>query len=802
MDDSTEQEDTKAACGGSEGDFNGVTPSCSSNALGGSGGTTAASSKRKSPHLFQQLVSEFRWMHNNLKHGYNSSGSVKQLQKDSVGYLSTPQTTRESFSMPVDEEMTATSVRTSLRCSARNQSAPTSAREGGKKGHTTPTTSTPGEAAKRGQKKTRWRMMENGEVEAVEEPQAPQTSPDPFAPPDCCYVVRHPKETAGLTEDESCSPSYRYTPRNQLLPCEEVTMLDVYLSDSLGSCTDNDKVTCHGRSPSPDRAGSDDDSGSDLEAVATMATCPSDRRLAKARRASEGILEDLEREAHADPSVIVSDAYEEFLFGIAQLQRQIHQLEQHTSELQKLYQREQSARMHSKGKGQHLSWTRTVEAANTIQFWRTKVTLLRHFEAQYVRAVQHLQEGLPLVDPAKEINTVLSKPNKGSSSPSPLPQSRKHFLQSSRVISAQQQHLQALGGQLTTCWQDSSNLRDELRAFEQAEVRNLHDTFSVAGMDAEHFIASLPPRISAYGLCNSGVSAKSSTRSLDSMDDTHAPPLLLTVQNLSPTSDEEDTHVAAAPTALTAATSHGKYSNLSRATGDSAPLASCVKGAAVADPTTLLNASTYSLSPSLPKRLKCVIQSAVFEVEDGAEENVKSTSGWLSNKASNANRTLTPLTGVVSSSFDAQQQQRRKRERHVTFAVEPEVLDARPRFSAHGRTIELLEQICLDKQVPWSGLTLLQTALNERYSELAAMQDHMEDAEGESLVRAVASAPLCANAPPFRGESEQRETRSQPRAVQCPTITHSPAPTAFAKTTTQEKHSKVKPKECAQCSVM
>lgn len=769
-------------------------PSTPSHAIPGNSNSArngAATPKRKSPHLFKQLANEFRWMHNNLKNGYSSgSGATpKHYQSETPrgygggSFARTPQTTREILEGQDEEdegaELLTMSVRSSLR---RHTSAPASASEGGRK---TSWSAPPGKSSKWSQK-TRWRMMENGEVEPLQTPELPITTPDPFSPEDCHYVVRHPKAsdavaTGELSQSESCIPSLR----------EDVTLPDALLSGSMLSDSDNEDGTHDSPLPRRFSCGDEENESSDGEsATARRSACSCDRRAAKERRASQGILDD-----DSDDS---EDRYEIFLSSIAQLQRQTHLMNQHTAELRHLFTRERKARLRSKGKGQHLSWTRTVEAANTIQFWRMKVHLLRTFESLYVNTVQEVQQHLPLFAPQPAEMGRTSKAFLASGTLFVISRSRRGFLESSRVLTAQQSHLQALGEQLKSCWQANAALREELRQFEQREVRNPHDTFSVAGMDAEHFIASLPPRISALTLYSG--STKSSAQSLDSMDDIHAPRLLLTVQNLSPSEEEDD--VCDRRPSGSGLESVGISPNSYHPPGGSSEprLVSCMKECA----TTSLEGSG-STPPSSPKRFKYVIQSVIFDSADGVDANNSNNNNSInarsSMRGSLGSRIATPLTGALSTSLEAQM--RRKRERHVTFALEPEVLDARPRFSAHGRTIELLEQICMDKQAPWNGLTLLQSALEQRSGELTAMQERMEDEQREVLARAVTMTPICATAPTFRCEGEHRSTLSRPETAPSPTLTNisNSAPT-FGKPKPHGKRSKVKPKECAQCSVM
>ncbi|KPA85319.1 hypothetical protein ABB37_01652 [Leptomonas pyrrhocoris] len=793
--DYVEDDDPSAAVLRGDSDFSGMTPSASSNAFGRSGRNGEAQTtipKRKPPHLFKRLANELRWMHNNFKYGYHSGYTPKHHQQDSPGFLTTPQTTRDDFGVPEDEEELLTmSVRSSLRRSSRSQSAVTSARESGKR---TTAAASAESGARHGLQKTRWHTMENGEVEAIRMPRVPRTTPDPYAPPDCCYVVRHCKRETDAAGEASRSASCSSAARRKLGPsvdsAEEVTLPDAYFSGSMMSYTDSDGDDHDSLNSSSSERVREDDS-SDLEEGATMGACLSDRQ-----RASDDTLNDLAAKSGRRRSdAAFNDGYDEFLCGVAQLQRQVHKLEQHTSQLRELYAREQKARLHCKSKGQHLSWTRTMEAANTIQFWRVKVTLLRHFESQYVNAVRRLQQELPLVDPASETAFLSTLYKKVEDVSSPLMQSRRRFVQSSRVIAAQRKHLRALGEQLQSCWQTNANLREELRQFEQWEMRNPHDTFAVAGMDAEHFIASLPPRISAYALCSDF--ARTSPPSPHDTDDASTPRLLLTAQNLSPSSDDDNAHVA--PQATEATDAISKSTLLGRATGDAAPLASCIKTTA-ADVAS--SEAARPVSPLSSKRLKYVIQSATFDTDDTAataDAHANSTSGRQSHRCSSASRTTTPMAGAVSS-FESQQ--RRRRERHVTFALEPEVLDARPRFSAHGRTIELLEHICRDKQVQWSGLTLLQAALDERNGELAAMQasckeqPEEEEEQPELLARAVTATPICANMQNFHCASEPHET--DPDSVFKP-----PSDSAsLEKTKSTGKCCKVKPNECAQCVVM
>ena len=776
-----------------------------------SDGAQSPTPKRKRPHFFKQLANEFRWMHNNFKHGYQSGTTPKHQQQDSFGFLPTPQTTRENFDD--DEELLTMGVCSSLRRSSCSPNAPTSASETGKNVH--------GGSQKK-KKMMRWRTMENGEVEAVPEPPMPQTKPDPYAPPECRYVVRHPMASSA----NGCYPAMESEK-------EEVVLPDACLTESLTSYSDTDDNDHYrGDTSLPERAGgvNGESSGhyssrasSDVGAVATRGTCRSDHRLAKVRRASDGILEDMDEDVahHTRLFATCDDNYDAFLRDVAQLQWQVHAMEYNISELRKLYSREQSAQLHSKGKGQHLSWTRTVQAANTIHFWRMKVNLLRSFESQYVSTVQHLQQNLHLVDPEKESNAAVTKSGKTDGAPSPVTmQSRYGFLRSSRVITAQQQHLRNLGEQLKSCWQASANLREEIQRFELREARSPYDTFAVAGMDAEHFIASLPPRISAYGPATT--SARSSVLSLDSMDDAQAPLLLLTAQNLSPTSEDDDNpFFPASPTPTHDEAGGGKRrgsSNLARATGDAAPLASCMKNTSSStigahstpspSPPSETALTPPTSSPSSPKRLKYVIQSAAFDAQDGAATaadafNNNSVNGRQSNRGGFTSRGMTPLTGALAASAEVQQQlQRRKRERHITFALEPEVLDTRPRFSTHSRTIQLLEQICMDKQAPWNGLTLLQAALEEREGELAAVLDRVEDEQREVLARAVTMTPTCASAPVLRYESERREPHSRPETAPSPTLKPVPASLPFEKTQNRRKPRKVKPKDCAQCRVM
>ncbi|KPI83868.1 hypothetical protein ABL78_7086 [Leptomonas seymouri] len=791
--DNMEGDNLNAAAQRGHGDINRGTPPAASSVLdcgGRSRQEQVAAAKRKNPHLFKQLANELRWMHNNLKHGYHS-GSTPKHQQDSMGYVLTPQmTSHESFAQDDDEDLLARSVRSSLRRSSWSQSTLTTARDKGKKCE--PTSAAESDAKRR--KKTRWRTMENGEVEALQEP---QTTLDPYSPPSCHYVLLHQKEEDDEYRDGSRKANSSSFVHSQRLSSTEpgvITLPNVYLSDSMLSFTDNDEdYDAAEDSLAPMRTIENDASG--LEEVATMGVCPSDRCVPKARCTSSSLVDDLDEGGGCERlSVAFSDGYEEFLFGVAQLQRHLYQLEAYTSELRALYMREKSARLRSKGRGQHLSWTRTMEAANTIHFWRVKVTLLRNFESKYVNVVQSLQHHLPFVHPDYETARSSAACNKSGDTSSPRAQSRRNFLRSSRVIAAQKRHLQALGEQLTSCWQQNANLRDELRQLEEREPRNPHATFATAGMDAEHFIASLPPRISAYGLSTG--SAKSSVLSLDAMDDSPAPKILLTAQNLSPSSDDDSVH-AVSPRVLPA-DAVNKSPNLACVTSNVGPLPPCIKGSAAPSS----EASTSSLQSS-PKRLKYVIQSAAFDADEKATEgdpHSSSLSGHQSHRGSSASRGTTPLTGALAASLGFQQ--RRKSERHVTFALEPEVLDARPRFSAHSRTIELLEYICMDKRMPWDGLMLQQTALGERLCELAAMQDCVDDEQQEWLVRANTSTPTCTNARAFRCQKDQREMCSQlemelsnSRQLASPSM-------SFEDAKLRDRRSKVKPKECAQCTVM
>ncbi|GET90078.1 hypothetical protein, unknown function [Leishmania tarentolae] len=751
--------------------------------------------KRKYPSLLTQLAHEIRWMHKNLRHGYNSNATPR------VGciYGASPSLrSLTSDSTCIDEEkeelLCKTSLRSSMRYSSPLKNTMMNHSDSDLRHHAH------GAASSRNPCR---RRLHRGKVEQVQPVTLPEVIPDPYAPPSCQYVVQNfaVMVTGGDAFGRACngSPSssimraaygdrvdeaavfFRTNPVAEpaLSPGEASRMEDTYWG--------------HGYSLSAVDFSRGDTS--DVELVDQVDGSPADLGglMVDCACSASGIHKGAPADGDAAAS---SDPYQVFFSGVMDLQRQLHSLGQKTASLRSLYEQEQRARLRFKGKGQHLSWTRTVEAANTIYFWRQKVSILRLFESQYLSMLKSFQHELQLVDPngekAQQLRRSPESTADKSGATTSVMQARRRFVSSLQVISVQEQHLQKLGEQMEACWKANAILREELRHFEHREVRVPHSTFATAGMDAEHFIASLPPRTSVFGFHS--VLSHTSVQSLDSLGSTETP-MLLTAQNLSFISSGDDSDgevVKAVSTHSIAAIHSNSGSNRSARSvdhttpqplGDSAasavPLVWCMKPASIV--------SSTQLSPVLPKRLKCVIRSVTLDHEECGGDN---SSSRIAPSYSNLSA---PTTGS---------QTRLCSERHVTFALEPEVLDARPRLSSHSRTVELLEQICLDKQSPCNSLPLMQSALEERLTELAQLRGQFDGAvasEAPTLMP-IFTPPPCTTTTSSTGDivNHSRDEATVPSQKLFP----SAAISALRKKSNSSQYRKVKPEECSVCSIM
>ncbi|TPP40478.1 hypothetical protein CGC20_13315 [Leishmania donovani] len=677
-----------------------------------------ALSKRKYPKLLTQLAREFRWMHKNLRHGHNSNVTPRV----SCIYGASPSLSSLSSSS-------------------------------------------------------------TGEVEQVQPAALPKVTPDPYAPPSCQYVVRDlafmvPGDDAfDSARNGSSASSVMRAASGGRVDRAVAVLGTTYMAESAFSLGEGGSMEGpyrgYGDSPSAVDFGRDDTS--DVEEVSNIAAGPSDRRGLKVDGA--GSPSDIHEDAQAGGDAAASgDSYQVFFNSVVDLKCRLHNLEQQTASLRALYAQEQRARLRFKGKGQHLSWTRTVEAANTIHFWRQKVSISRLFESQYLSVLKSFQRELQLVDPkAEKAQQLRRSPASAAAKPGStagVMQARRAFLSSLQVIAVQEQHLKKLGDQMEACWKANAVLREDLRHFEQREVRVPHETFATAGMDVEHFIASLPPRASVCGLHS--VLSHTSVHSLESLESAETP-MLLTAQNLSFTSsgdDGDDNVVNAASTDSRATGAYGCGSNGSSHSGHHpTPPSPCGADA----------------SPVMPKRLKYVIRSVALDHEERGGDNSSSR--------------IAP-SYIGSSTPTTNSQTRRRSERHVTFALEPEVLDARPRFSAHSRTVELLEQICLDKQSPWNALSLLQSALEERLGQLAQLRMQWDGAvtgEAPTLTPRVTPQP-CTIATSSSGGAvcHSRDKATVPSPKSFPSATTSTLMTKGK----SSRYSKVKPKACTTCSAM
>ncbi|CAC9503610.1 hypothetical protein, unknown function [Leishmania infantum JPCM5] len=734
-----------------------------------------ALSKRKYPKLLTQLAREFRWMHKNLRHGHNSNVTPRV----SCIYGASPSlSSLSSSSTCIGEDSEDLLCTTTLRSSMRRSSSLKSSMmcHGG----SSPTHCTRGAASST---KLCRRTPESGEVEQVQPAALPKVTPDPYAPPSCQYVVRDlafmvPGDDAfGSARNGSSASSVMRAASGGRVDRAAAVLGTTYMAESAFSLGEGGSMEGpyrgYGDSPSAVDFGRDDTS--DVEEVCNIAAGPSDRRGLKVDGA--GSPSDIHEDAQAGGDAAASgDSYQVFFSSVVDLKRRLHNLEQQTASLRALYAQEQRARLRFKGKGQHLSWTRTVEAANTIHFWRQKVSISRLFESQYLSVLKSFQRELQLVDPkAEKAQQLRRSPASAAAKPGStagVMQARRAFLSSLQVIAVQEQHLKELGDQMEACWKANAVLREDLRHFEQWEVRVPHETFATAGMDVEHFIASLPPRASVCGLHS--VLSHTSVHSLESLESAETP-MLLTAQNLSFTSsgdDGDDNVVNAASTDSRATGAYGCGSNGSSHSGHHpTPPSPCGADA----------------SPVMPKRLKYVIRSVALDHEERGGDNSSSR--------------IAP-SYIGSSTPTTNSQTRRRSERHVTFALEPEVLDARPRFSAHSRTVELLEQICLDKQSPWNALSLLQSALEERLGQLAQLRMQWDGAvtgEAPTLTPRVTPQP-CTIATSSSGGAvcHSRDKATVPSPKSFPSATTSTLMTKGK----SSRYSKVKPKACTTCSAM
>ncbi|CAM39701.1 hypothetical protein, unknown function [Leishmania braziliensis MHOM/BR/75/M2904] len=674
--------------------------------------STPALPKRKYPKLLTQLAHELRWMHRNLrhrcdnpsKHRVNSVSDASQRPSSRSSDSPSPHADGEGN----EELRVTTSLRSSMRSSSYLRSEMMS------RGGSTSTRHAHGTARNAKQHSL---TLAKGEAKQVHPAALPEVTPDPYAPPSCQYVVRH-LEVVDAEEDALGSVRID-SPTDSVMGAEHAG--GTYRAAGVLGTT----YRGHGGSSYAAEFGRDD--ASDVEVGGAVTASPSDRQglTVNGALAAQDIREGEQADDDAPASV---DSYQVFFSRIVALQHQLHDLERQTARLRAVYEEEQQARLRSKSKGQHLSWTRTVEAANTIHFWRQKVSALRLFEAQYMNILKLFQQNLQLVDPETEKAQQLWRSSASAAAkPGATPvamQARRTFLSSPQVIAVQEQHLKSLGEQMKACWKTNTMLREELRHFEQCEVRVPHVTFTTAGMDIEHFIASLPPRIAPCVLRS--VPSHSSMRSLDSLGSAETQ-MLLTAQNFSLTSSDYDTDentAKAANASRKVADASGRGGNecshsshpvthpsLCPAAASASPLASYINLTSIVTST--------PASPVIPKRLKYVIRSATLDHEESRGSSFKSC--------------IAPLY-MDSGTSTTNSQTRGHSERHVTFALEPEVLDARPRFSAHSRTVELLEQICLDKQALWSALPMLESALEEHLGQLAQLRAQWNAATaGEAL---------------------------------------------------------------------
>ncbi|CAG9577264.1 hypothetical protein LMJF_28_1540 [Leishmania major strain Friedlin] len=727
--------------------------------------------KRKYPKLLTQLAREIRWMHKNLRHGHNSNVTPRV----SCIYGASPSpSSLSSGSTCIGEDsedlLFTTSLRSSIRRSSSLQSAMMS------HGGSSPTHRTRGAASST---KLCRRTPESGEVEQVQPAALPEVTPDPYAPPSCQYVLRDLAFVApggdvfGSARNSSSASSVMCAASGGRVDRAAAAFGTTYVAESAFSLGKDSSMKGHGDSPSAVDFGRDDTS--DVEAVSNVAAGPSDRGglTVDCARLPSGIHEGAQTGSDAAAS---GDSYQVFLSSVVDLQCRLHNLEQQTARLRALYAQERRARLRFKGKGQHLSWTRTVEAANTIHFWRQKVSILRLFESQYLSVLKSFQHELQLVDPkAEKAQQLRRSPASAAAEPGAtagVMQARRTFLSSLQVIAVQEQHLTKLGEHMEACWKANAVLREDLRHLEQCEVRVPHDTFATAGMDVEHFIASLPPRTSVCGLHS--VLSHASVHSLDSLGSTETP-MLLTAQNFSFMSsggDGDDNIGNAASTDSRATGAHGSGSNGSSHSGHH-PTSPSPCGA--------------NASPFISKRLKYVIRSVALDHEECGGDSLSSRIA----------------SSYIGSSMPATNSQTRRRsERHVTFALEPEVLDARPRFSAYSRTVELLEQICLDKQSPWNALSLLQSALEERRGQLAQLRGQWDGAltgEAPTLTSSVTPKPCTITTSSGGGAvCHSRDKTTVPSPKSFPSATTSTLMTKGK----SSRYSKVKPKACTTCSAM
>ncbi|KAK7198973.1 hypothetical protein NESM_000864700 [Novymonas esmeraldas] len=707
-------DDVAAAFARSSRSLDGVSPSASMAGVYAAPGrpalgTGAASAKRRYPHLFTQLAHELRWMHNSLRHGHHGGTASRRRHPTDTSSASTRLCAEDADR---DDELVVTSTQSSLRRPSTLQGA----------------AATP---SGRDTRPARWAAVEDGAVRQVYPAPLRATTPDPHSPAACKYVLRHPVGDEGDSARDG-TRSDGTTP----------VLATPFVEDSLSSLeNDSYREDLYSRYGDPSSIAAD--GSRDVE------------------DGGDGVSEAEAGSAASDGGEGASDAYDVFLHGVAALHRQLHALEHSNACLRALYEQEQRARLQSNRRGQHLQWTRTVDAANTVHFWREKVQLLRLFESQFLAMLSAFQNDLKLVDPATVLVSAAHRAPTDAVAAA-VEQARRAFLVSPGVITAQQRHLQQLEEQMRTCWQASATLREELRHFEQWSPRVPCDTFATATMDAEHFIAVLPPRTSAFGL--RPALSHTSMHSIDSLGSGCTPPLLLTAQNLSPASSDdcgEENRTGAQATAQVSIIRSGD------STHAASPLP-CLK-----QPATITSGHQ---SPITPKRLKYVICSASFEAEDGQG-------------GSATNRSASPRVGSAPPAGDSLT--RRRAERHVTFALEPEVLDARPRCTAHGRIAELLDQICLDKQAPWSALPLLQTAARDHRAQL---EDWRAEMALEEVMGSVPSITLQGRTFDTAGKDRDSGDSSAPPL---PEAGNAKRPGKLRRTS-----SKVKPKACTACLVM
>ncbi|CBZ28525.1 hypothetical protein, unknown function [Leishmania mexicana MHOM/GT/2001/U1103] len=738
-------------------------------------------SKRKYPKLLTQLAREIRWMHKNLRRRYshNATPRVRCIYSASPS-LSSLSSGSTGICEDSEDLLCTTSLRSSMRRSPSLQTAMMS------HGGSSPTHRKRGAASST---KPCRRTLESGEVEQVQPAALPEVTPDPYAPPSCQYVVRGRAfmtpgdDTFGSARNDSSASSVMRAAYGGRVDRAAAVWGTTYVAESAfslgGDGRMEDLYRGHDDSPSAVDFGRDDTS--DGEAVSNVAAGASDRRglQVDCTRSPSGIHEGAQ--AGGDEAAF-GDSYQVFFSGVVDLQRRLHNLKQQTASLRAFYAQERRARLRFKGKGQHLSWTRTVEAANTIHFWRQKVSILRLFESQYLSVLRSFQQELQLVDPTMEKTRQLRRlPESAAAKPDTtagVMQARRAFLSSLQVIAAQEQHLKKLGEQMEACWKANAALREDLRHLEQCEARVPHNTFATAGMDVEHFIASLPPRTSVCGL-HSAISY-TSMHSLDSLGSTETP-MLLTAQNLSfMSSDGGDDNVANAASNGSSHSGHNPTPpSLCGAAAPAAPLVSCTKRTSIA--------SSAHASPVKPKRLKYVICSVALGHEEGGGDSSSSR--------------IAP-SYIGSSTPTTNSQKRRLSERHVTFALEPEVLDARPRFSAHSRTVELLEQICLDKQSPCNALLLLQSALAERLDQLVQLRGSWDGAiTGEALTLTPSVTPQPCTFDTFSSGGTVCHSRDK-LTVPSPKSLRSPTTSTLMTKGESSRYSKVKQKACTTCSTM